>query len=158
MKAQHFASLFCCSFLFQQEFPSVKPNCWVSPLLREQVQCQEICRFLCPREPPGMTFMITSGIVSSPGNSMCHHLNCAKRKIWFKLFILICGATMFGRCFVFIPILVTSAMRRFNSLKYLLMWSFYVKCPSQPRTLVSLDQQYHLLYHRKSLWKATQIH
>lgn len=57
-----------CNFLLQQEFPSVKPSWWVWYLLREQVPCPETCHFLCPREAPGMTSMITSGTITSPGN------------------------------------------------------------------------------------------
>lgn len=59
-----FLSCILCNFLSQQEFPSVKPRQWVWPLPKEQDLCPERCRFLCPKEAPGMTSMITSGVVT----------------------------------------------------------------------------------------------
>lgn len=66
-----FFLIFLYNFVLQQEFPSVKPSWWVSPLLREQGLCPEKCLSLCPKEAPGMTSMTTSSMVTLLRSRKC---------------------------------------------------------------------------------------
>lgn len=60
-----------CYFLHEQEFPSKKLSWWAWHLPKEQVLSPERWHFLSPKELPGMTCMITSGMLVWFMNTRC---------------------------------------------------------------------------------------